>query len=97
MDGDQKTNNLVEGFNHGFSLSLPAHAMDWSVIERFKVEEAMTKVALHQAAMGNTGQSHNTSMNRKRQDREDKLEVLWATSTTCQSSPTVHKVYLFIL
>jgi hypothetical protein len=33
----------------------------------------MAKVALHQAAMGNTGQSHNTSMNLKRQDRKDKL------------------------
>jgi hypothetical protein len=43
------------------------------LIERFKVEETMAKVALHQAAMGNTGQSHNTSMNLKRQEHEEKL------------------------
>ncbi len=34
-------------YNHGFSLSLPAHATDWSVIEWFKVEEALTKAVLH--------------------------------------------------
>ncbi len=73
MDGDHRANNIVEGFNHGFSLSLPARATEWSIIERFKAEETMAKVALHQGAMGNTSQSHNTSMNLKRQDREDKL------------------------
>jgi hypothetical protein len=73
LDGDHRTNNIVEGFNHGFSLSLPSRATEWSVIKRFRVEEAMAKVALHQAAMRNTGQSHNTSMNLKRQDREEKL------------------------
>jgi hypothetical protein len=73
LDGDHRTNNIVEGFNHGFSLSLPSRTTEWSVIERFKVEEAMAKVALYQAAMGNTGQSHNTSMNLKHQDCEEKL------------------------
>jgi hypothetical protein len=73
LDSDHRTNNIVKGFNHGFSLSLPSRATEWSVIKRFRVEEAMAKVALHQAAMRNTGQSHNTSMNLKRQDREEKL------------------------
>jgi hypothetical protein len=31
MDGDHRTNNIMEGFNHGFSLSLPAGATEWSV------------------------------------------------------------------
>jgi hypothetical protein len=47
--------------------------MDWTVIERLKTEDAMTKAALYQAPMGNTGQNHNTSLHRKHQDQEDKL------------------------
>ncbi len=57
MDSDHRANNIVEGFNHGFSLSLSSSATDWSIIERFKAEEAMAKVALHQAAIRNTGQT----------------------------------------
>jgi hypothetical protein len=45
LDGDHRTNDMVEGFNHGFSLLLPSCAMEWSVIERFKVEEAIAEVA----------------------------------------------------
>jgi hypothetical protein len=70
MDSGQRTNNIIEGYNHSFSLSLSALATDWSIVERFKAEEAMTKAALHQAAMGNTGQKHNTSLYLKRQDCE---------------------------
>jgi hypothetical protein len=30
LSGDQRTNNMVEGYNHAFRLSLPARATDWT-------------------------------------------------------------------
>ncbi len=72
LNGDHRTNNIVEGNNHRFSLLHPAETSDWSVIDRIKTEESMTKSSLHQVAMGNTGQNHNTSHHLKHQDQEDK-------------------------
>jgi hypothetical protein len=34
LNGDNKINNLVEGFNNSFKLSLPPKASDWMVIDR---------------------------------------------------------------
>jgi hypothetical protein len=61
----------------------------------FRVEEAMAKVALHQAAMGNTGQSHNTSMNLKRQDHDEKLRSV--VSNFSNMSVQSNMVNLFLL
>jgi hypothetical protein len=76
LDGNHRTNNIVEGNNHRFSLLLPVKTTDWIVIDRFKTEESMTKSSLHQVAMGNTGQNHNTSHYLKHQDQEDKLRSI---------------------
>jgi hypothetical protein len=54
LNGDHKTNNLVEGFNNGFKLSLPPKASDWTVIDRFRTEESWSKLNLQKAALGNT-------------------------------------------
>ncbi len=55
----------------------------------------MTKAALYQAAMGNTGQNQNTSLYLKHQDREDKLyrrELYLAIS----SSPVTKQCIYFL-
>jgi len=31
---EKKTNNICEGYNHAFGLSLPARATDWTVMDR---------------------------------------------------------------
>jgi hypothetical protein len=36
LEGDALTNNVVEGYNNAFFLSLPAHPTDWHIMERFK-------------------------------------------------------------
>jgi hypothetical protein len=74
--GDQKTNNLCEGFNHGFKLSVPANASDWAIIDRFKAEESMAKQSLFQAAVGNLGPDTNKSRNHARKDKEAQLKHL---------------------
>jgi hypothetical protein len=48
LSGDQKTNNLCEGFNRGFKLSVPANASDWAIMDRFKAKEAMAKQSIFQ-------------------------------------------------
>jgi hypothetical protein len=70
LNSDNKTNNLVEGFNNGFKLSLPPKASDWTVIDRFRTEESLSKLSLHQAALGNTGPDQPRSRVLQRQDRE---------------------------
>jgi hypothetical protein len=45
---------MVEGYNHAFRLSLPARATDWTVLDRFRTEDATCKTVLHQATMGNS-------------------------------------------
>jgi len=60
LDGLLKTNNLVEGYNHAFALSMPARASDWSVIDRLKTEESTSKALLHQAAIGNEDEANRT-------------------------------------
>jgi len=60
LDGLLKTNNLVEGYNHAFSLSMPARASEWSVIDRLKTEESTSNALLHQAAIGNEDEANRT-------------------------------------
>jgi hypothetical protein len=73
LNGENQTNNLVEGFNNGFKLFLPPKASDWMVIDRFRTEESLSKLSLHQAALGNTGLDQRRSRVLQRQDREDQL------------------------
>ena len=74
--GDMRTNNVVEGYNHAFSLSLPSRATEWTVIDRFKVEESTSKTILHQAAIENdTGESIRNRAKEKR-DRDLQLQNL---------------------
>jgi hypothetical protein len=74
LNGDKKTNNLCEGYNHAFGLSLPAKATDWTVMDRFRTEDATTKTVLHQAAMGNNRDEDNRVQ--KRRSREEKFKSL---------------------
>ncbi len=43
LQGKMRTNNVVEGYNHAFGLSLPSRATDWTVIDRFHTEDATIK------------------------------------------------------
>jgi hypothetical protein len=76
LDGDALTNNVVEGYNNAFCLSLPARPTDWHLMERFQKEEAMTKASLQQAAMGNLGPDENKARAHSRRDRAEKLRNL---------------------
>jgi hypothetical protein len=69
LNGDHKTNNLVEGFNNGSKLSLPPKASDWTVIDRFRTEESLSQLSLQKAALGNTGPDQRRSRVLQRQDR----------------------------
>jgi hypothetical protein len=74
--GESRTNNIMDGYNNGFSISLPARATEWTLIERFKVEESLAKTTLHQAAVGNNGPDMKNSKNLNMLDREQKLKNL---------------------
>ncbi len=76
MGGESRTNNITEGYNNGFSISLPSRAKEWTLTERFKVEESMAKTTLHQAAVGNNGPDVNKSRSLSKLDREQKLKNL---------------------
>jgi hypothetical protein len=75
LNGDHKTNNLVEGYNNGFKLSLPPKASDWTVIDRFRTEESLSKLSLQQAALGSDPDQRRSRV-LQRQDREDQLRTL---------------------
>jgi hypothetical protein len=70
LGGESRTNNVTEGYNNSVSISLPARATEWTLIERFKVEESMAKTTLHQAAVGNKGPDVNKSRSLNKLDRE---------------------------
>ena len=53
------TNNHAEGFNHAFSISVPAHAHEWVIIDRFREEEATMHRTLMDAAGGQGGIQDN--------------------------------------
>jgi hypothetical protein len=54
LGGESRTNNITEGYNNGFSIFLPSRATEWTLIERFKVEESMAKTTLHQLLLATT-------------------------------------------
>jgi hypothetical protein len=41
--GESRTNNTTEGYNNSFSTSLPAGATEWSLTDRFKIEESVQR------------------------------------------------------
>jgi hypothetical protein len=60
LDGDHrdpKASSIAEGFNNAFCLSLPACRTDWYIMERFQMEESMSKASLQQAAIGDLAQT----------------------------------------
>lgn len=71
-----RTNNAMEGYNHAFSLSLPARASEWVLIDRFKAEEAMAKRTLLDRAMGQPGIEKSKSRFLQKQKLEQKLVCL---------------------
>jgi hypothetical protein len=82
QDGDALTNNVVEGYNNAFFLSLPARPTDWHLIERFHKEKAMSKACLQQAAMGNLGPDDNKARALSRRDRRSSCETWYRTTAT---------------
>jgi hypothetical protein len=74
LQGKMRTNNVVEGYNHAFGLSLPSRATDWTVMDRFRTEDATIKTLLHQAAIGNTDKKGSRAL--KRAAREEQLKSL---------------------
>jgi hypothetical protein len=74
LQGKMRTNNVVEGCNHAFGLSIPSRANDWTVMDLFHTEDATIKTLLHQAAIGNTVKKGNRAL--KRADWEEQLRSL---------------------
>jgi hypothetical protein len=72
--GKMKTNNVVEGYNHAFGMSLSARATDWTVMDRFRTEDATIKTLLHQAAVGRLDKKGSKTLHRA--DREEQLKSL---------------------
>jgi hypothetical protein len=69
-----QTNNVVEGYNHAFGLSVPSRATDWTVMDRLRIEDATIKTLLHQAAIGKQDKKRSRTL--KRAAREDQLKSL---------------------
>jgi hypothetical protein len=95
LNGDNKTNNLVEGFNNGFKLSLSPKASDWTIIDRFRTEESLSELSLHQAALGNTGPDQWRSRVLQRQDRKDQLKTLLSNFSSMSVSSYLDSLVTF--
>jgi hypothetical protein len=78
IEGKHRTNNLSEGYNRAFALSLSASPSDWHIIDRFRTEEAQARQSMFQAVKGNVDTENSTSRKRKREHREDQLRNCWA-------------------
>jgi hypothetical protein len=74
--GFRKTNNMAEGYNHAFGLSVPANATVWALIERFREEESIMKQSLFQAAKGNISGEDAKSRSVKRKLREAQFQAV---------------------
>jgi hypothetical protein len=69
-----QTNNVVDGYNLAFDLSLSSRATDWTVMDRFRTEDATIKTLLHQAAIGNKDKNGSRAL--KRAAWEEQLKSL---------------------
>jgi hypothetical protein len=74
--GLHRTNNLCEGFNKVFSLSVTPKATVWALVDRFKEEESKAKKDLAQAAMGQASPEASKSRNIRRELREMEFQAL---------------------
>lgn len=70
------TNNHAEGFNHAFSISVPAHAHEWVIMDRFREEEATVHRTLMDAAGGMGGIQDNAGRLAKRAFEAEKLREI---------------------
>ena len=94
--GDMRTNNVVEGYNPAFSLSLPSRASLWTVIDCFKAVESTSKTILHQAAIEkDTGESIRNRAKEKR-DRDLQLQNLIKNSPNLTRKAYLESLVTFI-
>jgi len=75
LDGTPNTNNISEGNNNAFSISLPSRPSEWVLMDRFKTEESTSRAEVHKAAVGNRGESVH-SRDAIRKERAAKLKKL---------------------
>jgi hypothetical protein len=95
QQGKMRTNNVVEGYNHAFGLSLPSRVTDWTVMDRFRTEDATIKTLLHQAAIGN--QVKNGSRALKRAAWEDQLKSLVNNFSQLSTSAYMESLVTFYI
>lgn len=76
IEGRDVTNNHAEGYNHAFSISVPAHAHEWVIIDRFREEEAKMHRTLMDAAGGQAGIQDNAGRLAKRASDAERLQEI---------------------
>jgi len=76
LRGEARTNNAMEGYNRTFSMSIPAKASEWFIMDRFRDEESVAKTGFVDAAMGRTSPEANKWRTKSRQAREEELKQL---------------------
>jgi hypothetical protein len=74
---------------------VPSNASDWAIIDRFRVEEAMAKQTLFQAAVGNLGPDVNKSRSLNRKSREEQLKQLVANFSKMKLKAYVEALITF--
>jgi MULE transposase domain len=75
LEGQPRTNNNVEAYNRAFSLSVPANATVWSLVDRFLMEESLAKQSLLQAARGNGSPEEKKSRTIQQASREAEFQA----------------------
>ncbi len=73
LQDKHRTNNISEGYNRTFGLSVSAQASDWHIIDRFISEEAKSQQTLLHAVKGNTDTENSASRKALREKREKDL------------------------
>ena len=74
--GEHKTNNLCEGYNRAFSISVPDNATVWAIVDLFKAEEATAKQSIIRAARGEVSPEAGKSRSLARIATEEQLLAL---------------------
>ena len=74
--GEHKTNNLCEGYNRAFSISVPDNAAVWAIVDLFKAEEATAKQSIIRAARGEVSPEAGKSRSLARIATEEQLLAL---------------------
>ncbi len=76
MKGHHRTNNIAEGFNRAFSLSVPTNATDWVIVDRFGMEETAARQSIFQAAKGNISPEATKSRTKNGVQKEESFQAL---------------------